>query len=113
MTYLCLRGGDLRVQLRHFEGDDLTSPYSVAYIYVNAADVAGNFCMQFNFLIRLDSSATVRVLARLPSVIWFYIQITDQPGSEHRSSYAEQIAGEADTNAQQDEVNQIEFESLE
>ena len=28
-------------------------------------------------------------------------------------SYAEQMAGEADTNAQQDQVNQIEFESLE
>jgi hypothetical protein len=28
-------------------------------------------------------------------------------------SYAEQIAGEADTNTQQDQVNQIEFESLE
>jgi hypothetical protein len=46
-------------------------------------------------------------------VIWFYIQITDQLGASTVRSYAEQIAGEADTNAQQDEVNQIEFESLE
>jgi hypothetical protein len=29
------------------------------------------------------------------------------------ASYAEQMASEADTNAQQDQVNQIEFESLE
>jgi len=31
----------------------------------------------------------------------------------YSGSYPEQIAGEADTNAQQDQVNQIEFESLE
>jgi hypothetical protein len=62
----------------------------------------------------MSASAILRSLTGL--VIWFYIQIAEQPGAGTVRLLAEQIAGEADANAQQDQVDQvdqIEFESLE